>query len=615
MQWSSSVRLTRGVDGYEAHVPLPWDSKILYKFIVDGRWVTADAQPTETEGYNVNNVLYTPSRPAAVELASAAAVGAAPGAAAFHPLVASPVSLPPVAADTITTVADTVQAGVAGVIQAAHSLADTFMDRSVVKDTSPGQPANGASAAAPVHSLGEIVAQGEAVGHALYNSAKDKVNGALAQAPKQDELATKALEVANDAKARAMAAVASVQHVVAPVIGSPSSGVEEKVKDDAVSGPKANDFVAPITSPTTKLMPVLPLGVPLANAPEAIGSSVPAALPVEGASTAVAPQPSAGSALVEGPSTHAPINLAASKPPPSAEPTVAITSNQLPKAFPATADTEASVPSGATAMPEDPFVVAGGAPSPREMPSPPAKTDEPASPATTPAPKQMPVVPLGVPLENAPEPTGSSIPVALPVEEAKTVAPVLAEGAAIAEQPSTHAPINLASSKPLTTPVVPDNSDPPIVTTSNQVPVTAPPTTDPAAPEVIDTPAPLPVAPDASKPEFATHSEASPVPAKALEPPSTPPRNGTVTPPTSLPLSANGGSSAVTSPPKTFQQAFPSPDPGTPGSVRSATSSKLTGSIRKKRESFFGKVKDIFKRDGTEEKAGKIHRRQSSLAP
>ena len=64
IQWSSSLHLTRKPDGFEAPpVFIPWRSKIAYKFIVDGRWMTNDAEPTEVDHGFVNNVYTAPAKP------------------------------------------------------------------------------------------------------------------------------------------------------------------------------------------------------------------------------------------------------------------------------------------------------------------------------------------------------------------------------------------------------------------------------------------------------------------------------------------------------------------------------------------------------------------------
>lgn len=62
-QWSSSLRLSRKPDGFEAPVFIPWKDKIAYKFIVDGRWMTNDTEPTEIDHGFVNNVYTAPSKP------------------------------------------------------------------------------------------------------------------------------------------------------------------------------------------------------------------------------------------------------------------------------------------------------------------------------------------------------------------------------------------------------------------------------------------------------------------------------------------------------------------------------------------------------------------------
>lgn len=56
--------MKRTDSGFIGSVAVPWDSKILYKFIVDGNWVTHGGQPTETDGTGfVNNVAHAPAKP------------------------------------------------------------------------------------------------------------------------------------------------------------------------------------------------------------------------------------------------------------------------------------------------------------------------------------------------------------------------------------------------------------------------------------------------------------------------------------------------------------------------------------------------------------------------
>ena len=64
-QWSCSVHLQQKAEsGFTGSVAVPWDSKIIYKFIVDGNWVTHPSQPTETDASGfVNNVVHTPVKP------------------------------------------------------------------------------------------------------------------------------------------------------------------------------------------------------------------------------------------------------------------------------------------------------------------------------------------------------------------------------------------------------------------------------------------------------------------------------------------------------------------------------------------------------------------------
>jgi len=56
--------MEKGPSGFTATVRVPWEQKVLYKFIVDGRWTTIDKAPTEVDwrGY-INNVYNAPTRP------------------------------------------------------------------------------------------------------------------------------------------------------------------------------------------------------------------------------------------------------------------------------------------------------------------------------------------------------------------------------------------------------------------------------------------------------------------------------------------------------------------------------------------------------------------------
>ncbi|KAL5530238.1 CRP1 [Sanghuangporus sanghuang] len=85
--WSSSVHLQRTESGFTGSVAVPWDTKILYKFIVNGNWVTHANQPTETDAAGfVNNVVHTPTKPAPqpVPADSAKKEAAEPVATAFE---------------------------------------------------------------------------------------------------------------------------------------------------------------------------------------------------------------------------------------------------------------------------------------------------------------------------------------------------------------------------------------------------------------------------------------------------------------------------------------------------------------------------------------------------
>ncbi|KAK7470960.1 Cruciform DNA binding protein [Stygiomarasmius scandens] len=62
--WSQTLHLTKDSSGFRGSTTVPWDEKIIYKFIVDGQWVVDDSKPTENDGSgNINNVFTAPSKP------------------------------------------------------------------------------------------------------------------------------------------------------------------------------------------------------------------------------------------------------------------------------------------------------------------------------------------------------------------------------------------------------------------------------------------------------------------------------------------------------------------------------------------------------------------------
>ncbi|ESK93787.1 carbohydrate-binding module family 48 protein [Moniliophthora roreri MCA 2997] len=62
-QWSSSTRLTKQGSTFKATVSVPWNQKIVYKFIVDGQWLVNDREPTEWDNAgNLNNTYHSPEK-------------------------------------------------------------------------------------------------------------------------------------------------------------------------------------------------------------------------------------------------------------------------------------------------------------------------------------------------------------------------------------------------------------------------------------------------------------------------------------------------------------------------------------------------------------------------
>ncbi|KLO07489.1 hypothetical protein SCHPADRAFT_894616 [Schizopora paradoxa] len=74
--WSSSLHLARTDSGFEGKVSVPWGSKVVYKFRLDGDWIVLEDQPTEIDPIgNVNNMTYAPEKPVTAHAIKAARSG------------------------------------------------------------------------------------------------------------------------------------------------------------------------------------------------------------------------------------------------------------------------------------------------------------------------------------------------------------------------------------------------------------------------------------------------------------------------------------------------------------------------------------------------------------
>jgi len=67
-QWSSSRQLTKTATGFVGTTNIPWNKKILYKYIVDGNWTLLYGRPIEVESKTgfVNHVYIAPPKPQVV---------------------------------------------------------------------------------------------------------------------------------------------------------------------------------------------------------------------------------------------------------------------------------------------------------------------------------------------------------------------------------------------------------------------------------------------------------------------------------------------------------------------------------------------------------------------
>jgi len=359
--WSSNTRLTKGPRGWEAVVMVKWGTKILYKFVVDGRWAISDSAPTETDwSGNLNNVYYSPHDPAggapeppAAELASPAAAGAVPGAAAFRPSADIATEATEAATSTVSAVAGTVQAGVASVAQAAQTFAEKLIDQSAVTPiTTPAANAD----KAPV----------------LNGTAAD---GSTGPTGKVEEAKAAVVKAANGIVEETKVAI-------------PESLVADKPP------PVPAEAIDPASSaPTTRSpnMPIVPLGHPVdAGAPPA-STSVPETTVVPGAAVAAStPTPAPEISPANEASTHAPVNFNKGTTSPSA------------------AEDKPLVPEVKEA--EAPITEAKPAPAPPVESAPTPELASTPTPVRVPVPAPVSVEPIKTAEPGAVKPTGVSRP-------------------------------------------------------------------------------------------------------------------------------------------------------------------------------------------------------------
>jgi len=68
-QWSSTRQLTKTATGFVGTTRIPWNQKILFKYIVDGNWALVHGIPTEVDRRSgfINHVYVAPPKPQVIE--------------------------------------------------------------------------------------------------------------------------------------------------------------------------------------------------------------------------------------------------------------------------------------------------------------------------------------------------------------------------------------------------------------------------------------------------------------------------------------------------------------------------------------------------------------------
>jgi Glycogen recognition site of AMP-activated protein kinase len=119
LQWSKSTKLIRSWEGsFSTTLKFPWESRILFKYIVDGQWVTSRHEKTETDANgNVNNVFRVPPKPepnptAPAPTAVKTETASAPAPSEPEPQPVTATSVKDAVVETLTSVKDSVLATV-----------------------------------------------------------------------------------------------------------------------------------------------------------------------------------------------------------------------------------------------------------------------------------------------------------------------------------------------------------------------------------------------------------------------------------------------------------------------------------------------------------------------
>ncbi|GAA5868207.1 hypothetical protein JCM3774_000600 [Rhodotorula dairenensis] len=242
--WQCSLPpLTRQADGtFAGQISLPHGDKVLYKYVVDGQWLTNPAEPIETDhSGNLNNVLHVPAKSTV---------------------------LPPIAAtaDTViipTTTNTVSHSGDLPVPESAITVEGNVSETPALAGNSGTTSSNQPTAGKP---LTETAQQVQARASELAHQTQAKAVEVAPQVQdKAKELATKAQETLVPAAATAGAAVVATAGAAAAGLASLTSSAAHAVAEDssAARAVPINHVVSgPVPPPSTE-QPKSPEATPL----------------------------------------------------------------------------------------------------------------------------------------------------------------------------------------------------------------------------------------------------------------------------------------------------------------------------------------------------------------
>ncbi|KAJ7228958.1 hypothetical protein GGX14DRAFT_346966, partial [Mycena pura] len=273
---SSSLQLVKGENGFHGSINIPWDTKMLYKYVVDSVWLCETSHPMETDasGY-INNVYISPPKPVYASSAPVAA-DTTPDATSNLSQLASDFVDTVAARDGTSSVLGYVASGLGAAIQTTIGV-DLINGTRVtvtVSETDPSDPV--AESTSELPNPGAAVTVAETV--PSTSESPKPVNGTapavtVAETAPSDPVAASSPELPNPgatgiAPADTVAdTVPSTSDSPKPAASAPAVTVSESARADPVAGSTSESLKPAVTATPAEFSSSTPTATPASSAP------------------------------------------------------------------------------------------------------------------------------------------------------------------------------------------------------------------------------------------------------------------------------------------------------------------------------------------------------------